>query len=109
MARNEWSRWGRGSCEGYSLDIGDGGFTRFLGQVVRNVTARDGEPNAWSSSITGACSQPHPSRVQAMKRVEFELACTAEMFVSMYAGYKAHRHENRYSCEVDALTPGGPV
>jgi len=99
-------RWGRGSCEGYNLDIGNSGFVRFEGEVVRNVGKGDGEPGAWRSSINGTCSQAHPTCAEAMKRVEFELAQAAEPFVSLYAGYKAHRHKNRFSQAVDALKPG---
>jgi hypothetical protein len=103
MARNEWSRWGRGSCEGYSLHIGDGGFARFEGEVVRNVSGTEGQPGAWSSSINGTCRHTHATQAEAMARIEFELSCTAEAFVSSYAGYKAHRHENRFSRTVDAV------
>lgn len=103
MAMNEWSRWGRGSCEGYSLQIGDGGFTRFEGQVLRNVAKQNGQPSAWSSSINGICAKEHATCAEAMRRVEFELSCTAEAFVSSYAGYKTHRHKNKFSQAVDAL------
>jgi hypothetical protein len=106
MARNEWSRWGRGSCEGYSLDIGNGGFVRFEGSVVCAPGAPEGAANCWTSSINGTCMKMHDTCAEAMARVEFELAETAEAFVSLYAGYKAHRHKNKFSRAVDALKSG---
>ncbi len=88
MARNGWNRWGRGSCEGYSLHIG-GGFVRFSGDVVRSVGTPDGQEHAWHSSINGTCSQSHATCEDGMRRVEFELSVAADGFVSMYARYKA--------------------
>lgn len=102
MARNEWSRWGRGDCVGYSLSIGDGGFTRFEGSVTRGVRGDSGG-YSWSSAINGMCSQSHATIEEAMARVEFELSVTGEAFVASFAGYKAHRHENNFSQAVDAV------
>ncbi len=92
MVRNGWTRWGRGSCEGYSLQIG-GGFVSFGGAVVRNASTPDGQKGAWHSSINGTCSQSHLTCVDAMRRVEFELSIAADGFVSMYARYQAQAHE----------------
>ena len=102
MARNEWSRWGRGDCIGYSLAIGDGGFTRFEGSVTRGMRHDDGS-YSWSSAINGMCGQAHASLEEAMARVEFELSITGEAFAVSFAGYKAHRHENKFSQAVDAM------
>ncbi len=78
---------------------------RFEGEVVRNVSGSDGEPSAWRSSINGTCSAQHPTCAAAMARVEFELTQTGDAFVSSYAGYKAHRHENKFSKAVDEIRP----
>ena len=102
MARNEWSRWGRGDCVGYSLSIGDGGFTRFEASVVRGVRRND-DSYSWSSSINGMCGQAHATIEEAMARVEFELSITANAFVASYAGYKAHRDKNKFSQAVDSM------
>ena len=45
MGRGQWTRWGRGMCEGWSLEIG----MAFRGSVVRRET--NGEPTTWIASI----------------------------------------------------------
>ena len=45
MGRGQWTRWGRGMCEGWSLEIG----MAFHGSVVRRD--RSGEPPIWIASI----------------------------------------------------------
>src|SRR3978361_2307968 len=101
MARNEWSRWGRGDCVGYSLEIGET-YARFHASVVRSVRNQEGG-YSWSSSINGKDNQQHESCEEAMGRVEFELSIEGEQFASSYAGYKAHRHNNKFSQAVDAM------
>lgn len=101
MTHNRWTRRGRGSCEGYSLQIG-GGFVCFGGAVVRNVGTPDGQKGAWHSSINGTCSQSHPTCADAMHRVEFELSIAADGFVSMYARYKAQGQDGVVSRALEA-------
>jgi hypothetical protein len=100
MARNEWTKWGRGDCEGYSLEIG-GSYARFEASVVRGPSPNDAGQHSWSSSINGKDHKQHSSREEAMAHIEFELANCGECFVSMYQGYKAHRHKNKFSQAVD--------
>jgi hypothetical protein len=45
-ARGEWSRWGRGMCEGWSLEIG----TAYRGSVVRQDRIGDNPPT-WLASV----------------------------------------------------------
>src|SRR5215472_19243519 len=45
MGRGQWTRWGRGMCEGWSLEIG----MALHGSVVRRD--RSGEPPIWIASI----------------------------------------------------------
>ena len=45
MGRGQWTRWGGGACEGWSLEIG----MAFHGSVVRRD--RSGEPPTWIASI----------------------------------------------------------
>ena len=45
MGRGQWTRWGRGMCEGWSLEIGKA----FRGSVVRRETS--GQPTTWIASI----------------------------------------------------------
>ena len=54
--RGEWNRWGRGMCEGWSLEIGNA----FRGAVVRQDKF-DGPP-MWLASVNTAhnnvCNRP---------------------------------------------------
>jgi hypothetical protein len=104
MARNEWTRWGRGDCVGCSLSIGSGS-VRFDAGVSRSVRGADGA-HSWSSAINGKCSQTHATMEEAMTRLEFELRIAAEQFVREYEGYKAQRLRNRFSRAVDAARNG---
>jgi hypothetical protein len=101
MARNEWSRWGRGDCEGYGLDIGYA-YARFNASVVRGLREDDGSYK-WAASINGGYRKTFDTRAEAMAHIEFELSIEGERFASEYAGYKAHRHENKFSQAVDAM------
>ncbi|HTT82352.1 MAG TPA: hypothetical protein VMF67_02625 [Rhizomicrobium sp.] len=68
MARDQWSRLGRGDCEGYGDPVG-GGDVRFHASGVR-----DAEGNyPWTSAINGRCSKTHATREEGMARIEFEL------------------------------------
>ena len=62
--RGQWSRWGRGHCEGYSLEIGNA----FRGSVVRYDLV--GQPTAWDASINTTALGRYPDRDLAMRRVE---------------------------------------
>jgi hypothetical protein len=100
MARNQWSRWGRGDCEGYGLHIGSDP-VRFDAGVVRGVHDADGKCS-WTSNINGRCAQTHATMTEAMARIEFELHIAGEQFVTEYEGYKASRNRNKFSQAVDA-------
>lgn len=102
MTRNEWSRWGRGACEGYGLSVCGGGNTRFEGSVSRSVPQPDGGYQ-WFSTINGKCEQTHATRDEALARVEHELSIAGNAFVSALAEYKTHRSKNKFSQAVDAL------
>ncbi|MFZ3350881.1 MAG: hypothetical protein WA268_08450 [Xanthobacteraceae bacterium] len=62
--RAEWSRWGRGSCEGWSLDIGDA----FRCSVVRSE--KPGKPTTWTASINTTALGEYLDRDTAMWHVE---------------------------------------
>jgi hypothetical protein len=104
MARTEWTRWGRGDCEGYSLSIGQGD-VRFHAGVSRRMRDPDGK-QSWTSDINGRCANAHPTRADAMAHIEFELRIAAEEFLQEYESYKAHRRNNRFSQAVDAARNG---
>jgi hypothetical protein len=62
--RGEWTRWGRGMCEGWSLEIG----AAFRGSVVRSATT--GQPTTWIASINTSALGEYLDRAEAMRRVE---------------------------------------
>jgi hypothetical protein len=55
MGYGTWTRWGRGSCEGYSLQIGDA----LRGQVSRGADGR------WSASLTQMDLGHHSTKEEA--------------------------------------------
>ena len=64
MGRGQWTRWGRGVCEGWSLEIG----VAFHGSVVRRD--RGGAPPIWIASINSSALGEILEREIAMRRVE---------------------------------------
>lgn len=101
MTRSQWSRWGRGSCEGFALRIGSAGPVRFDGSVTRSARRDDGG-YTWRSDINGACEKTHSTMADAMTRIEQEPVIARNAFVEDFDGYKAERHKNKYSQAVDA-------
>ena len=64
MGRGQWTRWGRGMCEGWSLEIG----MAFRGSVVRRET--NDQPTTWIASINSTGLGEYLQREIAMHRVE---------------------------------------
>jgi hypothetical protein len=64
MGRGQWTRWGRGTCEGWSLEIG----MAFRGSMVRRDIGR--EPTTWIASIHSTGLGEFLEREIAMRRVE---------------------------------------
>lgn len=83
MGHGTWTRWGRGSCEGYSL--GFGRVRDLNGQVSREL---DG---TWRASIGGHVKPAFPSREKAMEYVEFELRAAMNVVLPDWATYCAKR------------------
>ena len=63
MGRGQWTRWGRGMCEGWSLEIG----MAFHGSVVRRD--RSGDPPTWVASNSTGLGELLEREI-AMRRVE---------------------------------------
>ena len=101
MARCEWSRWGRGSCEGYGLEVGTGP-ARFSASVVRNAHRAD-PAHEWRAGINGGEDKQFASREGAMAYVERELVVVGEEIARDYAEFKVRRGKNRWSKAVDAM------
>jgi hypothetical protein len=64
MGRGQWTRWGRGMWEGWSLEIG----VAFHGSVVRRD--RSGQPTTWIASINSTALGEFLEGEIAMRRVE---------------------------------------
>jgi hypothetical protein len=64
MTKAQWTRWGRGMCEGWSLEIG----AAFRGAVVRQD--RTEHPTTWLASVNAGYVGEYFDRVTAMARVE---------------------------------------
>jgi hypothetical protein len=76
MGNGKWTRWGRGSCEGYSLDIG----YALCGQVVRN---HDG---SWRASLnTTDLGNRHRTADDARRLVEQRIAHAVQLIQEDWA------------------------
>lgn len=62
--RGQWSRWGRGACEGWSLELG----FAFRGSVVRQENIN--QPHTWLASVNSGYLGEYLDRQTAMARVE---------------------------------------
>lgn len=82
MAGGQWTRWGRGSCEGYNFHLGS------VRDLTGNVT-RAG-PDAWRVSL-GPFEKTFPDREAAMAYVEFEIRATMEQVIADWLRYCAGR------------------
>jgi hypothetical protein len=68
MGHGIWTRWGRGSCEGWSLDIGD----TIRCQVVRGLDHFD-RPTTWRAASNDGEFGEFATRDLAMAEVEFRI------------------------------------
>jgi hypothetical protein len=81
--RGEWSRWGRGMCEGYSLEIG----FAIRGSVVRRHAV--GLPSTWLASLNMTALGEFLDRGEAMRRVETRIEADMDLLLSDWADYRA--------------------
>lgn len=63
----KWSRWGRGSCEGYNLEFG--WMLRF--SIVRHVQGLNG-PEVWALSLNAKSLGCFPTFEEAVERANQE-------------------------------------
>jgi len=85
--RGEWSRWGRGMCEGWSLEIGNA----FRGAVVRQD--RIEQPPTWLASVNTAYLGEYLDRASAMNRVQAEIESNMEMVLHDWRLYEAAKQK----------------
>lgn len=83
--RGQWSRWGRGMCEGWSLEIGNA----LRGAVVRQ--GRIGEPAKWMASVNSGFLGEYPDRETAKARVESDIEHQMKMLLFDWEQYLAAR------------------
>ncbi|HEX3663929.1 MAG TPA: hypothetical protein VHU23_01680 [Rhizomicrobium sp.] len=91
MARGWWTRWGRGDCVGYGLDIGRGSFS-FRAGVSRNVRTPARAELTWCADLYGrVIADEIPDPETAMAKVEEELQRSMRDIWADWAGYEAWR------------------
>ena len=83
MGRGQWTRWGRGMCEGWSLEIG----MAFHGSVVRRD--RSGDPPTWIAAINSTALGEFLEREIAMRRVEEQLESSMGLALHDWELYRA--------------------
>jgi hypothetical protein len=81
--RGEWSRWGRGMCEGYSLELG----FMIRGNVVRHYKIE--QPVTWLASMNATYLGEYLDREEAMARVEADIERHMEMVLHDWELYRA--------------------
>jgi hypothetical protein len=78
MGYGTWTRWGRGSCEGYSLQIGDA----LRGQISRGIDDR------WAASLTNMDLGKHATKEAAQAAVENRIAQEMTKILEDWRFYK---------------------
>jgi hypothetical protein len=85
--RGQWTRWGRGMCEGYSLELG---FV-IRGNVVRQHTTE--RPVTWLASMNATYLGEYSDREEAMARVEGDIEHHVKVVLEDWEAYRAGRRE----------------
>jgi len=85
MGQGQWTRWGRGMCEGWSLEIG----TAFCGAVIRRDTR--GEATTWSASINSTALGEFLEREIALRRAEELLESSMGLVLHDWGLYRAQK------------------
>ena len=85
MGRGQWTRWGRGMCEGWSLEIG----MAFCGSVVRRDSS--GEPTTWIASINSTALGEFLEREIAIRRVKEFLEASMKLALHDWELYRAEK------------------
>jgi cyclopropane fatty-acyl-phospholipid synthase-like methyltransferase len=79
MGKGKWTRWGRGSCEGWSLEIGWG----LRGQVARRSDGR------WGASLNATELDAWQTREAAQQVVEQRIAHEMRAILEDWATWQA--------------------
>jgi hypothetical protein len=84
MGYGKWTRWGRGSCEGYSLQIGD---------ALRGQASRDSD-GRWAASLTNTDLGRHTTKEEAKAAVETRIGIEMTKILedwAIYQGWAKHK------------------
>ena len=84
MGSGKWTRWGRGSCEGWSLELGD----TIRCQVVRGLD-RPGMPATWRAGSNLIEFGDFPTRDEAMDRIERDVRERMRRISEDWAAFQA--------------------
>jgi hypothetical protein len=82
MGRGQWTRWGRGMCEGWTLEIG----MAFRGSVVRRDSL---EETTWIASINSTGLGEFIEREIAMRRLGELVESSMELMLHDWDLYQA--------------------
>jgi hypothetical protein len=83
--RGQWTRWGRGMCEGWSVEIG----SAFRGSVIRSSTV--GLPATWIASINTSALGEYLERDLAMRIVEDKIESEMGLVLHDWELYRVGR------------------
>lgn len=90
MAWGRWSRWGRGSCEGYGLEIG---------HLLRFSVVGNADRTAWSVSLNavplGAYAEFDAAIAAAEAEARTQIGLALEHWATFQAQPKAKRRAGR--------------
>ena len=89
MGRGRWTRWGRGWCEGWSLQIGD----NFAGTVTCRRDLRSGALR-WEARLGSTDLGEWPGAAEAKARVEDSLRASMARTLEDWQLYLA-AHEGK--------------
>jgi len=96
MGKGKWSRWGRGSCEGWSLDIG----YALRGQVALN------HDRSWRASVNATELGTWKTREEAMQAVETRITHEVQLILEDWSLWQ--KAIATRSGKKDSSTPGHP-
>ena len=90
MANGKWTRYGRGSCEGYALSIGYGFFS-FRAGVVRNVITMEQPSYTWRADLFGhSIGDAFADRDAGFDKVEAELHHSMRLILEDWSYFEKH-------------------
>lgn len=92
MARGKWTRWGRGSCEGYTLDFGN--------LINFSVVRRSGigpAPDCFEATSHTRKIDIFPTAKEGMEAIEKNLEWDMKAVLEDWELYQAHKAKRRKS------------